>query len=104
MINKENLLPEGWEQQIGDEDLPHPEGREYEGQFTAEEWENKIREHKKWIEIDEMDEKENMERREIARKKEKSWELARLCREYIQENSRKWRKKPLRQQKRKNKR
>ena len=42
---EENLIPEGWEQQIGDEDLPHLEGRDYEGQFTTEEWERKIREH-----------------------------------------------------------
>ena len=28
--NEENLHPEGWSQQIGDEDLLHPEGRDWE--------------------------------------------------------------------------
>ena len=28
--NEENLPPEGWSQQIGDEDLLHPEGRDWE--------------------------------------------------------------------------
>ena len=35
---EENLLPEGWKQQIGDEDLLHPEGRDCELDKLREAW------------------------------------------------------------------
>ena len=38
----------------------------------------------------EKEERENTERRELATKKEPSWELIRICRYYIKENGKKW--------------
>ena len=50
-------------------------------------WEEKIRKYRMEIE---KEERENEERRERASKKEKSWELLRLCKHYINENGRSW--------------
>ena len=51
-------------------------------------WESKFAEHQKILE----DEKrERDERLELSGKMRAGWELARMCREYIQENSNSWR-------------
>ena len=51
----------------------------------VENWDEKIREHRKELE---QREQERIER--MKRKQEQSWELARLCKEYLEENSLDW--------------
>ena len=52
-----------------------------------EEWEKKIKEHREQIL---KEEREKMARLEKQKKKEESWELYRLCKEFLEENSVEW--------------
>ena len=61
--------------------------RENTTEYEVIDWDEKIRIHRKEIE---REESEDEERRERAAKKEKSWELLRLCKKYILENGRTW--------------
>ena len=50
----------------------------------VENWDEKIREHRKELE---QREQERIERLKRKQDKKQSWELARLCKEYLEENS-----------------
>ena len=53
----------------------------------VENWDEKIKEHRKELE---QREQERIERLKRKQDKEQSWELARLCKEYLEENSLDW--------------
>ena len=50
-------------------------------------WEEKIEEHRRRIE---NEEREDGERKRRAEKKSESWELMRLCRDYLRDNGKTW--------------
>ena len=66
----------------------------------VENWDEKIREHKKEIEEREQ---ERIERLKRKQDKKHSWELARLCKEYLEENSVDWAKRKEQREIEKNK-
>ena len=71
--------------------IPPQESEEISGKINLPEdktdWEKKLGEHRKTLELEEEERRKRIQTRQ---KLENSWELAKLCRSFIRENSKNW--------------
>ena len=63
---------------------PHSPKTTQENEDMITDWERRIKDHRKTLEREEKERRERLDKMENL---EKSWELARLCRQFIRENS-----------------